>query len=890
MSLHDPISPLRALYVQKVLPAVYDDSLSYYEVLAKTQEKLNEVISDTNDVSALVLELQQAINDFIHGGYTDTFEEYLDEWFNENADEFVQRLVDEGIIPEVEDLQNDIESVHGDIANLVAADAELRAEDVSIRNDMDTADTAIRNDMTAVDLALTNTKVPYPLVGATPSYGTSGQVLATNADGTTEWQDPIVPSDAQAEQVITQWLDAHPEATTTVQDGAITTAKLADGSVTDAKLVQSGGVLGDVGDLKGAVSKVVTEESAWDSIALDVHRDGYYNVYGTFIDNDTTRRYAIVAGVSEGEEYKLDSYTSSRLIPAVLFFNNNTLISYEKAGTGTPETVTGYEFEIPSGCNKIIVQAADLASTFALYEKVTQYISKSYTKAETDVVIASRTYTKAETDALFSNTYTKSETNALVAGVPKRYGIKWSIADTDDLGTRVLDSVGLNATIGIGSTDGYSDFDSIYPWSEIKRCNISQNANGAKIVTFEGETGFALDGTNGDVFVRIPKFYCERYQEDGYEYRVISGTGESVHPAFVEDGTELNEIFVGAFEGFVGSDNKLHSKGGVIPTSNITPQDFLDKAQANGSEYSLYDMRCIDAIWTLMAVEFGKRNTNRIIGYGLCDFTQPINEAKNMVRASANNTNTVRTNKWTSGQKELLPVGSNITICKNEQTTILTQAKLTSCVDTGDYTDWTFDGEAIDVDTTCFIGSAAFSTNFCEDASTGALNWHTGRASWVNNSSTRNPVRYRWIENVVGNLWHYLPDITFNNLQMYQCINMKDYVMHKYTDTYKPVSALFPENSDNGTKIDTVGYNYWITTLDNNILSHGVCFGRTYDKSLTSVKAFGGYYYLLNGVMTIANGGGFDHYVRCNMLTQRAWIGATMRWYLYGARLIFKNI
>ena len=33
----------------KVLPLVYDDSLSYYEVLAKVTEKLNDVIYIVND-------------------------------------------------------------------------------------------------------------------------------------------------------------------------------------------------------------------------------------------------------------------------------------------------------------------------------------------------------------------------------------------------------------------------------------------------------------------------------------------------------------------------------------------------------------------------------------------------------------------------------------------------------------------------------------------------------------------------------------------------------------------------------------------------------------------------------------------------------------------------
>lgn len=42
-----PITPLK-VWVQKVLPLVYDDSLSYYEVLAKVADKLNELIEIVN--------------------------------------------------------------------------------------------------------------------------------------------------------------------------------------------------------------------------------------------------------------------------------------------------------------------------------------------------------------------------------------------------------------------------------------------------------------------------------------------------------------------------------------------------------------------------------------------------------------------------------------------------------------------------------------------------------------------------------------------------------------------------------------------------------------------------------------------------------------------------
>ena len=37
-------------YCQKVLPLVYDDSLSYYELLSKVCKKLNEVITAQNGI------------------------------------------------------------------------------------------------------------------------------------------------------------------------------------------------------------------------------------------------------------------------------------------------------------------------------------------------------------------------------------------------------------------------------------------------------------------------------------------------------------------------------------------------------------------------------------------------------------------------------------------------------------------------------------------------------------------------------------------------------------------------------------------------------------------------------------------------------------------------
>jgi hypothetical protein len=66
--------------------------------------------------------------------------------------------------------------------------------------------------------------------------GTNGQLLRSLGDGNTEWVNAGLPTDAQTATAVSEWLDDHPEATTTVEDGAVTTEKLGSGAVTAAKL------------------------------------------------------------------------------------------------------------------------------------------------------------------------------------------------------------------------------------------------------------------------------------------------------------------------------------------------------------------------------------------------------------------------------------------------------------------------------------------------------------------------------------------------------------------------------------------------------------------------------------------------------------------------------
>lgn len=60
--------------------------------------------------------------------------------------------------------------------------------------------------------------------------GTTGQFLKkkSGTDYDVEWSDSGGPTDEQVETAVSEWLESHPEATTTVQDGSLTEVKLSN--------------------------------------------------------------------------------------------------------------------------------------------------------------------------------------------------------------------------------------------------------------------------------------------------------------------------------------------------------------------------------------------------------------------------------------------------------------------------------------------------------------------------------------------------------------------------------------------------------------------------------------------------------------------------------------
>lgn len=99
-------------FCQKILPLVYDDSLSYYEALCKMSNKLNEVIDKTNEMQEAITivnteidkvekdirqlykndeEFKKDIDDIKDGKYVELYLDSISNWIDKNLIDIIGR-------------------------------------------------------------------------------------------------------------------------------------------------------------------------------------------------------------------------------------------------------------------------------------------------------------------------------------------------------------------------------------------------------------------------------------------------------------------------------------------------------------------------------------------------------------------------------------------------------------------------------------------------------------------------------------------------------------------------------------------------------------------------------------------------------------------------------
>jgi hypothetical protein len=215
-------------------------------------------------------------------------------------------------------------------------------------------------------------------------------------------------------------------------------------------------------------------------------------------------------------------------------------------------------------------------------------------------------------------------------GAPlKAYGVRWYKTQSLTRLDRLHDAVGLTFSPSVGSTPGRSDFDAIYPWRDIKLCDV---ANGA-VTYYEGEAGFSRAPAVGDVAVEIPAFYYKVDESSLHRDITIASNVPGTDPqpegyllsprhmATPGNPEGWSKIYTSAYT----LNSAYRSISGDAPIVSITRSEARAGCRNRGAGHQLYDYATYATICLLYLVEVADWDSQVAIGPG---YTDASNTAK----------------------------------------------------------------------------------------------------------------------------------------------------------------------------------------------------------------------------------------------------------------------
>lgn len=253
---------------------------------------------------------------------------------------------------------------------------------------------------------------------------------------------------------------------------------------------------------------------------------------------------------------------------------------------------------------KAAQNAAETAKTGA--DTAASNASEKATAAASSATAAKSSETAAAKSADDAKNYA-----AQVAGIVTSqaiFGVNFS--GSTSAGTRVGAAKDFVFAPGTDTSAGQNSFDAVYPWAGMRRCCCTLNADGTvKVNAYKGQPGYIEDGTNGEVLVEIPLFYVSGMLDVAPSISMSMLPGYRAPRKFLNrDGSLKQKCYVRAFPGSVGTDGKLHSIAGTVPTGSQNITRFLAAAHKWGDTYSIGTSADFEVLAYLMIVVYGTRH------------------------------------------------------------------------------------------------------------------------------------------------------------------------------------------------------------------------------------------------------------------------------------------
>lgn len=340
------------------------------------------------------------------------------------------------------------------------------------------------------------------------------------------------------------------------------------------------------------------------------------------------------------------------------------------------------------------------------------------------------------------DTETIAQLAVKVAGESKHYGLYWDGTTTPN-GTRLGDAVGkvFNPTVGV--TIGQNDFENLRPWRDCILCNLN---DAGQVVAYNGQPGFKIDGSNGQVMLEIPKFYYKSIASGDARERWIAPdpcVGYTTHPAFVVNGAEKSKIYVAAYMGSEDA-GKLSSKTGTLPQYNKTILQFRTLARARGAGWGLCDLASYNAMQLLLLVMTGGYNAQSKVGKGISGMRYSSADTATVAESTTNRIIVASAAATNFAVGDMIGIGTTL---GGNQVAIYRQINAIAVYDASN-TAITFDGIAINI----AIGNIVYEMPR-KAGGADALGQHTGRAIGTDGKTE---VSVFGLQGMWGNFWQMI--------------------------------------------------------------------------------------------------------------------------------------
>lgn len=436
----------------------------------------------------------------------------------------------------------------------------------------------------------------------------------------------------------------------------------------------------------------------------------------------------------------------------------------------------------------------------------------------------------------------------------KIYGV--TFAGGLNPGTRTGAARGLVANAGTDTETAVNDFDHIYPWCARRRCCGFFDENGQFVVNaYEGEPGYATDGTNGEVWVETPLFFYKHIYDDTSdpiieEIAISAAPADGFSPSPMHtsaDGSLRQKAYTAAYP--MGLENGLPTSRSGVYTPPLSLNAAMEAARKRGANYTTTTAAEQYTKCLLMWVEFATRDVQTVMR-GCSTLPYDPNHKAVIAQEAANRIVIASSHaaKYVTGQG----IGIGTTIGR----TNVAGERIVTAIGPYDESNSTitFDGAPVDI----AVGNVVFSVPWKTGSCDGVL---ASSGSPVSNTSGKYTCVYRGEETPYGDTVAWICDVLFKREG-----SGTEESPYAYDIYYLPDAAKYSEGELTG---DYVKINYQLPTASGYVKKLGYDARYPWVRLPAEVGAtpstyYADYYYNPRDAVSAASvGGGFGDAVLC---------------------------